>query len=54
LKEREMADNEFEYIDEEEKELIESIETTPVEDLKSASPDYRKKIHHAAQEHVRS
>ena len=49
-----MAYNEFEYIDDEEKELIESIEATPVEDLKPASPDYKKKMHRAAQEHVRS
>ena len=52
--EREMADNEFEYIDDKEKELIESIEATPVEDLKPASPDYKKKMHRAALEHVRS
>ncbi len=49
-----MADNEFEYIDDEEKELIESIEAAPVKDLKPASPDYKKKMHRAAQEHVRS
>ena len=49
-----MADNQFEYIDDEEKELIESIEATPVEDLKPASPDYKKKMQRAAQEHVRS
>jgi predicted DNA binding CopG/RHH family protein len=49
-----MVDNEFEYIDDEEKELIESIEATPVEDLKPASPDYKKKMQRAAQEHVRS
>jgi len=49
-----MTDNEFEYIDNEEKELIESIEVTPVEDLKPASPDYKKKMRRAAQERVRS
>ena len=49
-----MADSNLEYIDDEEKELIESIEATPVEDLKPASPDYKKKMHRAAQEHVRS
>ena len=49
-----MADNKLEYIDDEEKELIESIEATPIEDLKPASPDYKKKMHRAAQEHVRS
>lgn len=49
-----MADNELKYIDDGEKELIESIEATPVEDLKPASPDYKKQIHRAAQQRVRS
>ena len=49
-----MADNELEYIDEEEKELIESIEATPVENLKPATPDYKKQIYRAAQQCVRS
>ncbi len=49
-----MADKKLKYVDNEEKELIESIEATPIEDLKPASPDYKKQIHHAAQQRVRS
>ena len=37
-------------MDEEEKELIESIENLKTEELKSAKPDIKKKIEHAAME----
>ena len=49
-----MAANEIKYIDEDERKLIESIESTPIEDLKPASPDMKKEIAHAAQEYIRS
>lgn len=35
-----MADDKFEYLDEEEKDLIESIESVPVDQLKQASPSH--------------
>jgi len=49
-----MTANEFKYIDDEEKELIESIEATPIEDFKPASPDIKKETERAAQEYIRS
>ncbi len=49
-----MIANEFEYIDDEERELIESIEATPIKDFKRASPDIKKEIERAAQEYMRS
>ena len=49
-----MSDDKFEYIDDDERELIESIEATPVEQLKPASPEHTDEIIRAAREHVRS
>ena len=49
-----MSDDKRRYIDEEERELIETIESTPVEQLKRASPEHREAIQRAAGEHVRS
>ncbi len=49
-----MAANEIKYTDEEERKLIESIEGTPVEDFKPASPDMKKETRRAAQEYIRS
>ena len=49
-----MSHDKRQYIDDKERELIETIESTPVEQLKPASPDHREAIRRAAREHVRS
>ena len=49
-----MAADKIKYTDEEERKLIESIEETPIEDFKPASPAMKKEIVHAAQEYIRS
>ncbi len=49
-----MAADKIKYTDEEERKLIESIEETPIEDFKPASPAMKKEIVRAAQEYIRS
>ena len=49
-----MNHDKLEYIDDEEKALIETIESVPVEQLKEASPSYAQELQRAAQEHVRN
>ncbi len=49
-----MSDQDFVYMDEEEKELIESIENTPIDQFKTGSPDVRKRIEHVAREYQRT
>lgn len=49
-----MSDDQLEYPGDGGRELIETIESTPVKHLKSASPDSREAIKRAAGEHVRS
>ena len=49
-----MDEDKLEYLDAEEEELIESIETTPIEDLKPAFPNYKQEIRRAAQQRIRS
>ncbi len=49
-----MAANKIKYTDEEERKLIESIEETPIEDFKPASPDMKKETERAAQDYIRS
>jgi predicted DNA binding CopG/RHH family protein len=48
-----MTDDKLEYIDDEEKELIETIESVPVDQLKEADPSYARELKRAAQDHVR-
>ena len=48
-----MADNKFEYLDDEEKTLIESIESVPVDQLKPADPSLTDEIVKAAKSYVR-
>ena len=48
-----MTDNKFEYLDDEEKDLIESIESVPVDQLKPASPSHAGEMVKAARTHVR-
>lgn len=49
-----MSDQDFVYMDEEEKELIDSIENTPIDQFKAGSPDVRKRIEHTAREYQRT
>lgn len=49
-----MSDQDFVYMDEEEKELIDSIENTPTDQFKAGSPDIRKRIERAAREYQRT
>ena len=49
-----MAKKEINYIDEDEKKLIEPIERTPIEDFKPASPEAKTEAVRTAKEHVRS
>ena len=49
-----MSQDDFKYMDAEEKELIESIENLKIEELKPAKPDIKKKIERAAMEYRRS
>ena len=49
-----MGNNEVEYLDEEERELIESIENTPVDQFKPASPERVQKIIDAARNYAES
>ena len=48
-----MADDKFEYLDKEEKDLIESIESVPVDQLKQASPSHADEMVKAAKAFVR-
>ena len=48
-----MTDDKLEYIDDDEKELIETIESVPVDQLKEADPSYAEELTRAAREHVR-
>lgn len=47
-----MTDDKLDYIDDEEKELIETIESVPVSQLKEADPPYAEELKRAAREHV--
>lgn len=49
-----MTDDSLEYIDDEEKELIESIESVPVDQLEAATPSYSEELRRAAREHVQN
>ena len=49
-----MTKKKIDYIDEGEKKLIESIERTPIEDFKPASPEIKNEAVRAAREYVRS
>jgi predicted DNA binding CopG/RHH family protein len=44
-----MAEKQFKYTDEDEREIIEEFENTPEDRLKPASPDVREKLERAAQ-----
>jgi len=48
-----MTDDKFEYLDEEEKNLIESIEPVPVDQLKPASPSHAGEVAKAARTYMR-
>ena len=48
-----MSDDKFEYLDDEEKDLIESIESVPVDQLKPASPSHTGEMVEAARTYVR-
>ena len=48
-----MIDSESAYMDEEERELIESIESAPIEQFKSASPDMKQQLKQAADQFQR-
>ncbi|MCK4515503.1 MAG: antitoxin [Spirochaetaceae bacterium] len=48
-----MADDKFEYLDEEEKDLVQSIESVPVDQLKPASPSHADEMVKAAKAYVR-
>lgn len=49
-----MSDQDFVYMDEEEKELIDSIENTPIDQFNAGSQDVRKRIEHEAREYQRT
>jgi predicted DNA binding CopG/RHH family protein len=49
-----MTNDKLEYIDDDEKELIETIESVPVDQLKEADPSYAEELKRAAREHVRN
>ena len=49
-----MVAKKMKYFDEDEKQLIESIESAPVDKLMSSKPDLKKEIESAARDHQRS
>jgi len=49
-----MSENEFEYLDDEERELIESIENTPTEEFQSASDEVKQELREAAINYVQT
>lgn len=48
-----MADEKLNYLDDEEKELIESIESVPVDQLREAEPAHAEDLIRAAKKHVK-
>lgn len=49
-----MADDTFEYIDEEERELIESIESTPIDKFGSVPEETKQRLRDAARNYTES
>jgi len=49
-----MTDHTFEYLDDEERDLIESIEATPIEEFKPAPDSVKQELREAARAHVQS
>ena len=47
-----MANDKFEYLDEEERELIESIESTPIEQFESVPEETKQKLRDAARNYT--
>jgi predicted DNA binding CopG/RHH family protein len=49
-----MADDRIEYLDDEERELIDSIESTPVDQFKPASDETKQQLREAARAYIQS
>jgi len=49
-----MADDKLEYIDNDERELVESIEATPTDEYASVSEETKQKLREAAHDYIQS